>query len=203
MDDFGVQEVRSSGELWSDICSTLPEVKDQVANQADNTHFTDSFQPSSQVNGQSANVQSPNVQSPNGTSTKWEPMDDSEVYIASLESRLKRLKGHSSDVTSRDMLKSLSQAKKECWDRFLHDTQTSELFQSDDLDEGALEHFKRWLIPEKVAISAEELEYLLRPSENRETLDGGAMPERTQNEGDEVNGERASSEEDDAHHPEK
>ena len=54
------------------------------------------------------------------------------------ENRLKRLKGQSGDVTSRDMLKSLSQAKKECWDRFLHDTHTSELFQSGDLDEGCV-----------------------------------------------------------------
>ncbi|KAJ3613051.1 hypothetical protein NHX12_019307 [Muraenolepis orangiensis] len=199
MDDFGVQEVRSSGELWSDICSTLPEVKDEVANREHNTLFTDSFQPPSQGNGQT-HGQSEHV--PNGTSKKWEPMDDSEIYIASLENRLKRLKGQSSDVTSRDMLKSLSQAKKECWDRFLHDTQTSELFQSGDLDDGALEHFKRWLIPEKVAISAEELEYLLRPSENREASDGAAVPDQTQS-GDEVNGERASSEEDEAHHPEK
>ncbi|CAL8286928.1 unnamed protein product [Lota lota] len=203
MDDFGVQEVRSSGELWSDICSTLPEVNDEVSTQETNTRFPDSFKPSSQVNGQS-NGQTADVQSPNGTSTKWEPMDDSEIYIASLENRLKRLKGQSSDVTSRDMLKSLSQAKKECWDRLLHDTQTSELFQSGDLDEGAMEQFKRWLIPEKVAISAEELEYLLRPSPNREASDGAALPNQTQNgDGAEVNGERAGSEEDDAHHPEK
>jgi len=71
----------------------------------------------------------------------------------------------------------------------------------------ALEHFKRWLIPEKVAISTEELEYLLRPSQNRETTtgdDGATTPDQTQP-GDEVNGERASSDEDDggAHHPEK
>lgn len=198
MDDFGVQEVRSSGELWSDICSTLPEVKDEVANQENNTLFTDSFQPPSQGNGQS------NGQSPNGTDTKWEPMDDSDVYIASLENRLKRLKGLASDVTSRDMLKSLSQAKKECWDRFLHDTQTSELFQSGDLDEGALEHFKRWLIPEKVAISAEELEFLLRPSQNREPSDGTAVPDQTQTGGGVNGGEGASSEEEeDARHPEK
>ncbi len=51
------------------------------------------------------------------------------------ENRLKKLKGQSSDVTSRDMLRSLSQAKKECWDRFLHDAQTSELFQGGDMDE--------------------------------------------------------------------
>lgn len=36
----------------------------------------------------------------------------------------------------------------------------------------ALEHFKRWLIPEKVAISAEELEYLLRPSQTKEQAGG-------------------------------
>lgn len=51
------------------------------------------------------------------------------------ENRLKKLKGQSSDVTSRDMLRSLSQAKKECWDRFLHDAQTSELFQGGDMDD--------------------------------------------------------------------
>ncbi len=55
-------------------------------------------------------------------------------YFAA-ENRLKKLKGQSSDVTSRDMLRSLSQAKKECWDRFLHDAQTSELFQGGDMDE--------------------------------------------------------------------
>lgn len=51
------------------------------------------------------------------------------------ENRLRKLKGQSSDVTSREMLRSLSQAKKECWDRFLHDAQTSELFQGGDMDE--------------------------------------------------------------------
>lgn len=51
------------------------------------------------------------------------------------ENRLKRIKGQSNEVTSREMLRSLSQAKKECWDRFLHDAQTSELFQEGDLDQ--------------------------------------------------------------------
>lgn len=82
--DFGVQEVRSSGELWSDICSTLPEVKDQVANEDNDTRFTDSFQPSSQGNGQSNGRPADERQSSNGTGTPWEPMDDSETYIASL-----------------------------------------------------------------------------------------------------------------------
>ncbi|XP_061552357.1 coiled-coil domain-containing protein 32 [Phycodurus eques] len=164
IDDFEKQEVRSSGELWSQICGpSLPEIQAETSRD-NSSDFQDSFQPAGgQGNGQS-----------NGTNTtglscaQWEPMEDSETYIASLENRLKRLKGQSSDITSRDMLRSLSQAKKECWDRFLHDAQTSELFQSSDMDESAVEHLKRWLVPEKVAISAEELEYLLRPSQTKE-----------------------------------
>lgn len=62
----------------------------------------------------------------------------------------------------------------------------------------ALEHFKRWLIPEKVAISAEELEYLLRPSQSKEA----AEPNKTQSE-EETEGEKHNPEEDDAHSPEK
>lgn len=39
----------------------------------------------------------------------------------------------------------------------------------------ALEHFKRWLIPEKVAISTEELEFLLRPSQKQEPAEADQM----------------------------
>ncbi|KAJ7989296.1 hypothetical protein DPEC_G00318010 [Dallia pectoralis] len=164
IDDFGSQEARSSIELWSEICSSLPDV--QVHGDAgpepggDATLFTDSFQPTHVSNGLQLHGTSINSSS----RCTWEPMEDSDVYIASLENRLKRIKGQSSEVTSREMLRSLSQAKKECWDRFIHDAQSSELFQESDLDQSALEHLKRWLVPEKVAISAEELEYLLLPS---------------------------------------
>ncbi|KAF0044350.1 hypothetical protein F2P81_003508 [Scophthalmus maximus] len=195
MTDFESQEVRSSGELWSEICSSLPEAQAEAAPE-NNTDFRDSFQPAErdevQVNGHS------NGTNTSGPSAKWEPMEDSEIYIASLENRLKKLKGQTSDVTSRDMLRSLSQAKKECWDRFLHDAQTSELFQGGDLDDSALEHFKRWLIPEKVAISAEELEYLLRPSQNNDPLG----PNQTLN-GEDTEGESHNSEEDNTPSPEK
>ncbi|XP_010732442.3 coiled-coil domain-containing protein 32 [Larimichthys crocea] len=198
VDDFEGQEVRSSGELWSEICSSLPEVRAEAAPE-NNTEFKDSFLPAAQVGVQVVNGQTNGTNASSSTSSaKWEPMEDSEIYIASLENRLKKLKGQSSDVTSRDMLRSLSQAKKECWDRFLHDAQTSELFQGGDMDESALEHFKRWLIPEKVAISTEELEYLLRPSQSKEA----AEPNKTQSE-EETEGEKHNPEEDDAHSPEK
>lgn len=153
-------EPRSSGELWSEICSNLPEPEEQGAG---NGQFTDSFQPSTQETSQTSFTTTPR-----STLSPWEPMADSEVYIASLENRLKRIKGQSNEVTSREMLRSLSQAKKECWDRFLHDAQASELFQEGDLDQSALEQLKRWLSPERVAISAEELEYLLLPSQSQE-----------------------------------
>ncbi|KAK5607069.1 hypothetical protein CRENBAI_008862 [Crenichthys baileyi] len=185
VDNFDGQEVQSSGELWSQICSSLPEVQ-APENSPD---FTDSFHPAAHQEVQaSAQVNGTNTSSP---SAHWKPMDDSESYLASLENRLKKIKGQSSDVTSRDILRSLSEAKKECWDRFLHDAQTSELFQSDDMDESALEHFKRWLIPEKVAISAEELEYLLRPSQSKESTGS----HHTQNE-EETAGKEQNSEED-------
>ncbi|XP_015234695.1 PREDICTED: uncharacterized protein C15orf57 homolog [Cyprinodon variegatus] len=192
VDDFDDQEVQSSGELWSKICSSLPEVQ-ALESTPD---FTDSFHPAAHPEVQaSAQVNGTNTGSP---SAQWAPMDDSESYLASLENRLKKLKGQSSDVTSRDMLRSLSQARKEFWDRFLHDAQTSELFQSDDMDESALEHLKRWLIPEKVAISAEELEYLLRPSQSSPST--GA--DHTLNQ-EETEGEEHNSEEDDPSSPEK
>ena len=82
MEDFGVQEVRSSGDLWSDICSTLPEVKNEAENQ-ENALFTDSFKPASPVNGQS-NGRTADLPSSDDPTTNWQPMDDSEIYIASL-----------------------------------------------------------------------------------------------------------------------
>ncbi|CAK6956956.1 coiled-coil domain-containing protein 32 [Scomber scombrus] len=195
IDDFETKEALTSGELWSQICSSLPGVQAEATPENNNTEFNDSFQPAAQVGVQVNGQSNGNSSSPGA---KWEPMEDSEIYIASLENRLKKLKGQSSDVTSRDMLRSLSQAKKECWDRFLHDAQTSELFQGSDMDDSALEHFKRWLIPEKVAISAEELEYLLRPSQNMEPAGANQTPDE-----EEAEGERHNTEEDDSHSPEK
>ncbi|XP_038823208.1 coiled-coil domain-containing protein 32 [Salvelinus namaycush] len=194
IEDFESHETRSSGELWSEICSSLPDVQEEAQGQeGDNaTLFTDSFQPSHAGNG----LQSHGMSTSASSHSVWEPMEDSDVYIASLENRLKRIKGQCTEVTSREMLRSLSQAKQECWDRFLHDAQSSELFQEGELDQSALEHLKRWLVPEKVAISAEELEYLLLPSLSREhisTDQSQSGPEAaTQN-----------PEEDESHTPEK
>lgn len=78
IDDFESKGVRSSGELWSEICSNLPELQD---GQAANAQFTDSFQPSAQ------NTTQANGNHSNSTFSPWEPMADSEIYIASLGTR--------------------------------------------------------------------------------------------------------------------
>lgn len=82
IEGFENQEVRSSGELWSEICSSLPEVQSETGPVEDTTDFTDSFRPASQQGAQSN-------EPVNGTRTgspraEWEPMEDSEVYIAGL-----------------------------------------------------------------------------------------------------------------------
>lgn len=82
-DDFEKQshDVRSSGELWTEICSSLPVVNVEVAPE-NNGDFQDSFQPTANVRtvviGQSDGINH------DSTSVKWEPMEDSEIYIASL-----------------------------------------------------------------------------------------------------------------------
>uniref|UniRef100_A0A672KKF6 Uncharacterized protein n=1 Tax=Sinocyclocheilus grahami TaxID=75366 RepID=A0A672KKF6_SINGR len=143
IDDFESHAVRSTGDLWSEVCSSLPEPQEQDGGQ-----FTDSFEPSSPGN--------PQTNSPRAFFCPWEPMADSEVYIASLENRLKRIKGQSNEVTSREMLRSLSQLFGLC------------VIIRSCLSCSALEQFKRWLSPERVAINAEELEYLLLPTQNSE-----------------------------------
>ncbi|NXR08140.1 CCD32 protein, partial [Semnornis frantzii] len=80
------------------------------------------------------------------------------------ERRLMRIKGLTEEVTSKDMLHTLSQAKKECWDRFLQEKFESEFYlEGHDTDESTLEHLKRWLQPDKVAISSEEVQCLIPP----------------------------------------
>ncbi|RXM92435.1 hypothetical protein EOD39_20130 [Acipenser ruthenus] len=162
IDSLESRLARSSGELWSEICSGLPAPEGEGV-------FADSFQP------QQASL---------SDSSPWAPMADSEVYLASLENRLRRIKGQSQEVTSRDMLRTLSQAKKECWERFLQETSESELFMDgSEVDHSAVDQLRCWLQPEKVAISAEELQALLQPKRGG-TEEGGSSGERREEEGE-------------------
>ncbi|NXC41299.1 CCD32 protein, partial [Penelope pileata] len=110
---------RPSEDLWAEICSCLPRPEQKDACEA----FTDSFV-DSYADGGSQGRGGPSHTNPK----PWAPLSDSEVYLASLERRLMRIKGLSQEVTSKDMLRTLSQAKKECWDRFLQEKFESEFY---------------------------------------------------------------------------
>ncbi|XP_074145390.1 coiled-coil domain-containing protein 32 [Sminthopsis crassicaudata] len=154
---------RSSGDLWAEICSCLPN-PDQGDDHKD--AFSDSFMDLSS-GGENEREAADLTIRPN--LKPWAPLQDSEVYLASLEKKLKRIKGLSQEVTSKDMLRTLAQAKKECWDRFLQEKLESEFYMEGlESDESTLEHFKRWLQPDKVAISAEEIQYLIPPESQSE-----------------------------------
>ncbi|XP_061467423.1 coiled-coil domain-containing protein 32 isoform X2 [Rhineura floridana] len=146
----------SSQDLWAEICSSLP-YPDQ--NEESSNAFADSFTDSYiHVESQNEVINS----SFRANMKPWAPLKDSEIYLASLERRLMRIKGLSQEVTSKDMLQTLSQAKKECWDRFLQEKSESDFYmEGTESDESTLEHLKRWLQPEKVAVSTEEVQYLI------------------------------------------
>ncbi|XP_074853092.1 coiled-coil domain-containing protein 32 isoform X2 [Carettochelys insculpta] len=159
---------KSSQDLWAEICSCLP-YPDQKEDSCD--AFADSFT-DFYICGERQDEE------PNGSfqanPKPWAPLQDSEIYLASLERRLMRIKGLSQDVTSKDMLHTLAQAKKECWDRFLQEKFESEFYvEGHESEESTLEHLKRWLQPDKVAISTEEVQYLIPPESHTEKQETG------------------------------
>ncbi|NXP25008.1 CCD32 protein, partial [Scytalopus superciliaris] len=157
---------RSGEDLWAEICACLPDSERQDSGDA----FTDSFM--------DCHTQGSGPEGPAQPSLKpWAPLSDSEVYLASLERRLMRIKGLSQEVTSKDMLRTLSQAKKECWDRLLQEKFDVECYvEGHDADESTLEHLKRWLQPDKVAISSEEVQCLIPPESQLEKQEAEEEP---------------------------
>ncbi|XP_036073626.1 coiled-coil domain-containing protein 32 isoform X2 [Rousettus aegyptiacus] len=202
---------KSGLDLWAEICSCLPNPdQEDGANNAFSDSFLDSYPPGT-GQGETPDFAAQAALKP------WAPLQDSEVYLASLEKKLRRIKGLNQELTSQDMLRTLAQAKKECWDRFLQEKLTSEFFVDGlDSDEsfkdkktglrhklfscshqafrdsafegglilliakeptrGTLEHFKRWLQPDKVAISTEEVQYLIPPESQVEKSVSGNEP---------------------------
>ncbi|NXL62054.1 CCD32 protein, partial [Chordeiles acutipennis] len=158
--------IRPSEDLWAEICACLPRPEQRDSSDA----FTDSFMDSCAGGGSSGGSSQTNLK-------PWAPLNDSEVYLASLERRLMRIKGLSQEVTSKEMLRTLSQAKKECWDRFLQEKFESEFYvEGHDSDESTLEHLKRWLQPDKVAINTEEVQCLIPPEPQPEKQEAEEEP---------------------------
>ncbi|XP_044150007.1 coiled-coil domain-containing protein 32 [Bufo gargarizans] len=144
-------EAVSSMDMWAEICPCTPDVQEVNLSGT----FSDSFL------GPLPSDIPPNADS-SYSPKPWAPLQDSEMYLATLERRLQKIKGQTSEVTSKDMLLSLGKAKKECWDRFLQESSETEAYiEASDVDNSKLEHLKRWLQPEKVAINAEEVQCLI------------------------------------------
>nr|KAF6483503.1 coiled-coil domain containing 32 [Rousettus aegyptiacus] len=113
---------KSGLDLWAEICSCLPNPdQEDGANNAFSDSFLDSYPPGT-GQGETPDFAAQAALKP------WAPLQDSEVYLASLEKKLRRIKGLNQELTSQDMLRTLAQAKKECWDRFLQEKLTSEFF---------------------------------------------------------------------------
>uniref|UniRef100_A0AC11BQQ9 Coiled-coil domain containing 32 n=1 Tax=Ovis aries TaxID=9940 RepID=A0AC11BQQ9_SHEEP len=124
---------RSGPDLWAEICSCLPHPdQEDSASNAFSDSFMDSY-PAGTGQREAPHFAAQPAVKP------WAPLQDSEVYLASLEKKLRRIKGLNQEVTSKDMLRTLAQAKKECWDRFLQEKLASEFFV-DGLDSD-----ERWI----------------------------------------------------------
>ncbi|XP_068109492.1 coiled-coil domain-containing protein 32 isoform X2 [Hyperolius riggenbachi] len=110
----------SSQDLWAEICPCAPDAEEQSHEVA----FSDSFlgSPVTETSHDNTCATLSYIQKP------WAPLQDSEVYLASLERRLQKIKGQSRELTSKEMLHSLGQAKKECWDRFMQETDEPEAY---------------------------------------------------------------------------
>nr|XP_058912937.1 coiled-coil domain-containing protein 32 isoform X1 [Kogia breviceps]XP_058912938.1 coiled-coil domain-containing protein 32 isoform X1 [Kogia breviceps]XP_058912940.1 coiled-coil domain-containing protein 32 isoform X1 [Kogia breviceps] len=113
---------RSGPDLWAEICSCLPHPdQEDSASNAFSDSFMDSYPAGTGQREAPDFAVQPAVK-------PWAPLQDSEVYLASLEKKLRRIKGLHQEVTSKDMLRTLAQARKECWDRFLQEKLASEFF---------------------------------------------------------------------------
>nr|XP_033807167.1 coiled-coil domain-containing protein 32 isoform X3 [Geotrypetes seraphini]XP_033807168.1 coiled-coil domain-containing protein 32 isoform X3 [Geotrypetes seraphini] len=175
---------RSSEDLWTEICSCLPAANQQ---EDSSSTFSDSFMGfCAETESESYSSSEHQYENQDGTVQNcikpWAPLKDSEMYLASLERKLRKIKGMSQEVTAKDMLYTLAQAKKECWDRLLQELSEPEVYvEGQECDESTLEHFKRWLQPDKVAVSTEEVQCLIPRelnTEKQETEEESAAAEQ-------------------------
>ncbi|XP_072120600.1 coiled-coil domain-containing protein 32 [Mobula birostris] len=176
---MAARETESADDIWERICSGLPAQMMDV-NETDSPvrecfpeSFSEIFSPIP-VTVPDVDLMSNKNHAEEGN--LWAPMADSQQYLATLENRLRKLKGINEEPSSKGMLKSLSQAKKECWDRFLHEHYMSEMYSDGyEMDQSAMDYFKRWVQPDRVAVNAEEIQYLISPegqSESQEEPEG-------------------------------
>uniref|UniRef100_A0A023G9Q8 Uncharacterized protein n=1 Tax=Amblyomma triste TaxID=251400 RepID=A0A023G9Q8_AMBTT len=94
---------------------------------------------------------------------------DTEHYVATLESKLARLKGRTRDVTAREMLSVLGEARQDHTGRLIASEPASAAPQAtaylpgDDCSDAPVHasYIERRLFPERQALTQEELKFLL------------------------------------------
>uniref|UniRef100_A0A023G0W4 Uncharacterized protein n=1 Tax=Amblyomma parvum TaxID=251391 RepID=A0A023G0W4_AMBPA len=94
---------------------------------------------------------------------------DTEHYVATLESKLARLKGRTRDVTAREMLAVLGEARQDHTGRLIASEPASAAplatayLPGDDYSDAPVNatYIERRLFPERQALTQEELKYLL------------------------------------------
>uniref|UniRef100_UPI00398F5639 coiled-coil domain-containing protein 32 n=1 Tax=Pristiophorus japonicus TaxID=55135 RepID=UPI00398F5639 len=157
-----VSDTECGDDIWERICSGLPALAESPIEDYLPESFSEIFSP---IPGMALDLDSMSNDEDHAEGVNpWAPMADSHQYIAALETRLRKLKGLNEEPSSKEMLRSLSQAKKECWDRFLHEQYGSDMYSDGyEMDQSAIDHFKRWLQPERVPVSAEEIQHLIDP----------------------------------------
>ncbi|XP_069773364.1 coiled-coil domain-containing protein 32 [Narcine bancroftii] len=163
----------STDDIWKRICSGLPaqmmDMNDtgSLMKECFPESFSEIFSPIPITDADLTN----NNNLADGINS-WAPMADSQQYLATLENRLRKLKGMNEEPSSKGMLRSLSQAKKECWDRFLHEQYMSETYSDGyEMDPSAMDYLKRWVQPDRVPVNTEEVQYLISPEGRSETQD--------------------------------
>ncbi|XP_051872894.1 coiled-coil domain-containing protein 32 [Pristis pectinata] len=176
---MAASETESADDIWERICSALPAQMMDV--NETNSPVKECFPESFSEIFSPIPVTEPDVDLMNNKNhaegiDPWAPMADSQQYLAMLENRLRKLKGMNEEPSSKGMLRSLSQAKKECWDRFLHEQYMSEMYSDGyEMDQSAMDYFKRWVQPDRVPVNTEEVQYLISPegqSESQEKPEG-------------------------------
>uniref|UniRef100_A0A8C5UV85 Coiled-coil domain containing 32 n=1 Tax=Microcebus murinus TaxID=30608 RepID=A0A8C5UV85_MICMU len=161
---------RSSRDLWAEICSCLPNPdQEDGASNAFSDSFVDSYPESEGQRGAAAFA----VELP---IKPWAPLQDSEMYLASLG----KLNDRGLTILLRLVSNSWSQAiLPKCWDYRLPHLAAIFFYYFLNTFSGpvlTLEHFKRWLQPDKVAISTEEVQYLIPPESQVEKPAAGEEP---------------------------
>lgn len=96
------------------------------------------------------------------TSVNFIPLPDSDHYLQKLESKLTKVKGLNKDLTSKEMISVLQNARDDFMSHLISGSMNQMSFSEDDVEkEVSTSYLERKLFPEKSGVTYEELQHLL------------------------------------------